>query len=150
MALDRPPQRHARGGRRVLDEKWLAYLLSGGETGDGEQLTTDALLVRGLDEFNHGAFFESHETFEALWRITPYPAKLFCLSLTKLGAGLAHAQRGNRPGAEGIIAASMRFLAPFAPSFAGVDTGLLLNDVKLLVVEGIGPATPFPRIKVWG
>ena len=90
-----PPQRGAPGGRPALDRRWLAHVSREGAVGDGAALARSGTLERGTAEFNDGSFFASHETWEALWRETPYPERLFCLALTKLGAGFEHARRAN-------------------------------------------------------
>lgn len=129
-----PPQHGAPGERPALDRRWLAYLDrsggSGGSVGDGAALTRSSTLARGVAEFNDGRFFESHETWEALWRETGYPHRLFCLALTKLGAGFEHARRANPRGATKLLTDALAYLAPFMPAFAGLDVQALHQDVS--------------------
>ena len=130
-AREAPPQRGASGERPALDRRWLAYLdrSDGGGVGDGTALARSSTLGRGIAEFNDGRFFASHETWEALWRETEYPQRLFCLALTKLGAGFEHGRRANPHGAAKLLTDALTYLAPFMPTFAGLDVRRLHEDV---------------------
>ena len=142
-----PPQHGAPGERPALDRRWLAYLLGGGALGDAAEVAESDLLARGLDEFNRGDFFASHETWEALWVRVEYPAKLFCLALTKLGAGFAHADRANRPGAVRLLQDALDYLAPFLPDHAGLDTQQLGADVRRWLEAPDAQTPPYPTIR---
>ena len=105
------------------------------------------LLARGLDEFNRGDFFASHETWEALWGQVEYPTRLLCLALTKLGAGFAHADRANRPGAVRLLQDALDYLAPFLPAHAGLDTRQLDADVRRWLESPDARTPPYPTIR---
>lgn len=113
-----PPQTHAAGGRRALDEAWLAYLRS--MPFDPSALTAPSGVAEGARLFNEGSYRDAHEVWEAAWRETRYPGKLFLLALAKIAAGLAHPGGASR-----VIADGLRFLAPFEPECMGVDVASL-------------------------
>ena len=133
MAARRPPPQHGAPGQRpALDRRWLAWIERPDDAtvGDGAALARSGTLERGIAEFNDGRFFASHETWEALWRETRYPERLFCLALTKLGAGFEHGQRANHRGAAKLLTDALVYLAPFMPAFAGLDVRALHQDVR--------------------
>ena len=105
-------------------------------------------LMTGVTQFNSGEFYEGHETWELLWRATEYPLRLFFLSLTKLGAGFTHAQRGNRTGMRRLLNDGLRYLEPFLPSMMGLDTIRLDSEVRQWVKqEPSSSPRPLPRIE---
>ncbi len=145
--LIRPPQQFRHGARRQADAQWLAYVAGTGDVGDGPALARSELLLRGVAEFNEGRFRDSHETWEELWKDTPYPERLFLLALTKLGAGFAHALRRNDKGMRSQLTEAVRILRAFAPGYAGVDTQRLIADVNTRLAPGDGHfGPPFPVI----
>ncbi len=145
--LTRPPQEFPHGARRQADAQWLVYIAESGDTGDGAALSRSGTLRRGIDEFNGGKFRDSHDTFEELWRATPYPERLFLLALTKLGAGFAHALRRNDKGMRSQLTEAVCILRAFAPAYAGVDTQRLIADVNARLAHGDGHfGPPFPTI----
>lgn len=143
-----PPQRHQRGGRRALDARWLAHLEGGGDPGDGSELRAHAGIATGVRQFNRGDFFEAHESFEAAWREASYPSRLCCMALTKIAAGFAHARNANETGAARLLDDGLRWLAPFEPSHAGLDTRSLGRSVRRWrdAQRQQRPRLRFPRI----
>lgn len=141
---NRPP-----GGRRALDRWWLERLLHEGfQPADEARAGPPPELEAGAAQFNGGQFFESHETWERVWRSTDYPLCLFYLALTKLGAGFTHAQRGNPTAMRRLLDDGLRYLEPFAPSIMGLDIGRLSRDVRRwLSRKHASPPNEFPRIE---
>ena len=130
-----------------MDRRWLVYIERFDGVGDGAALAQRSTLERGIAEFNDGRFFASHETWEALWRETEYPERLFCLALTKLGAGLEHGRRANPHGAAKLLTDALAYLAPFMPAFAGLDTRQLDADVRRWLEAPDAQAPPYPTIR---
>ncbi len=141
-----PPQHGGPGQRPALDRRWLAWIVRSGAVGNGAAIAHSGTLARGTAEFNDGRFFASHETWEALWRETRYPERLFCLALTKLGAGFEHRRRANPHGAAKLLTDALAYLAPFSPAFAGIDVRALHQDVGAWL-RAEGSRTPFPAIR---
>jgi len=86
-------------------------------------------LYQALDEFNDGYYFESHETLEDLWLITPWPERRFLQGVIQLAAAFVHVARGEYPGTVRLLDASAKKLREFAPSFLGVDVASLLESI---------------------
>jgi uncharacterized protein len=55
--------------------------------------------VSGLELFNAGRFFECHEAWEAVWKVSVSAEKIFLQGLIQVAAALVHVQRGNLRGA---------------------------------------------------
>jgi uncharacterized protein len=56
-------------------------------------------LIAGIDEFNRRAFFECHETLEALWIREQRPVRELYQGIIQVGVGFYHVERGNYVGA---------------------------------------------------
>lgn len=89
-----------------------------------------AHLVRGLEQWNAGSFYEQHETLEWLWRVTPDAARDALKGIIQSGVGAYHVQRRNRRGALGKWTGAIGYLKPFE-QFApyGIDVGHLRQQV---------------------
>jgi len=99
-------------------------------------LTSDQLRARlpgfykSLREFNDGYFFESHETLEDLWMVTPWPARQFFQGIIQLAAAFVHLARAEYPGTIKLLDAASDKLTGFAPAIFGVDVEALVADVR--------------------
>jgi predicted metal-dependent hydrolase len=115
------------------------------------------LVIRGIEEFNRGEFFEQHETLEAAWRAEPRPIRELYQGILQVGVACYHLERGNLSGALKVMERGLRRLEPFAPECLGIDVARLIADVQRLRGEVIrlGPQrqgelerSMFPRIVV--
>jgi predicted metal-dependent hydrolase len=67
-------------------------------------LTPDELAARldefrrAVEEYNAGYWFESHETLEDLWMVTPLPERQFFQGVIQLAAAFVHYARGEHAG----------------------------------------------------
>ena len=127
----RPPQTHRTGERRALDRQWLDHLEQhpnelplSGEAG------RHPWFQQAVEQWNTGAFHASHETWEEVWRAEPYPSRLFYLAMAKLAAALEQARRGKHNSAAKLVGDGLHFLAPFQPTFLGLDTQLLSRKLE--------------------
>ena len=89
-------------------------------------------LVRGIEQFNAGEFFEQHETLELLWRATRTPDRGLYHGILQIGVGLHHWRNGNLHGASVLLDAGIERLRPFAPRCHGVDVDALIRDAAAL------------------
>lgn len=106
------------------------------------------LFREGIELFNHGRFFESHEAWEEIWRsTTPEPRDLF-QGLIQVAAAM-HQFLGLKRNEAPIktLAKARGRLEPFAPVSHGLDVEGLLVAVGewqawLVRREGERPAVP--------
>ena len=87
-------------------------------------------LYRALDEFNAGYFFESHETLEDLWMVTPWPERQLFQGIIQLAAAFVHLVRGEYPGVIKLLEASTEKLREFAPARFGIYVEALIEDTR--------------------
>jgi predicted metal-dependent hydrolase len=92
-------------------------------------------LYEAIDQFNMRWYFESHETLEDLWMVTPLPERTFMQGIIQLAAALVHYARGEQPGVLKLLDASADKLREFAPRFLGVETARLLDDIARVRAE---------------
>lgn len=118
------------GVRRYEDSLWLERLREEGPGSIPPGTPPPVELVKAIGEFNSGLFFQAHETLEDLWRVTPYPLRLFYHGIIKLAAGFHHVEQGNQKGALSLLEGAVRCLRPFGPRYMGVELTLLLDDTR--------------------
>jgi len=85
-------------------------------------------LIRGIEQFNAGEFFEQHETLELLWRDTRAPIRGLYHGILQIGVGFHHWRNGNHHGASVLLEEGIARLALFAPTCQGVDVAALIRD----------------------
>lgn len=102
---------------------------------------------KAIDEFNDGYYFESHETLEDLWMVTPVPERDLFQAIIQLSAAFVHHARGEYPGIVKLLDACTEKLRRFVPAALGVDVTALLADIERTRAEviALGPA----RLAEW-
>ena len=86
-------------------------------------------LVKAIDEFNSGEFFEQHETLELLWRATPGEIRHLYEGILQIGVGMHHLfTNHNFHGAAVKLDHGIRLLDSFPPVCQGVDVARLKRD----------------------
>jgi hypothetical protein len=109
---------------------------------------------QGIAEFNHGAYWQCHETLEEVWRETPYPLKLFYYALIKVAVGFEHVGRHHQRSATSQLTTALANLEPFLPTFLGVRTAPLAHEARAWLARLAEPearweeldALPRPKI----
>ena len=94
------------------------------------------LLVEGINFFNAGHYFEAHERWEDLWRITKGPLRLFYQGLVQAAVGLHHLSRGNLNGGRAQITKSVAKLGEYPASFCQIDNAKLVNELRHVLQRG--------------
>ncbi len=89
-------------------------------------------VLRGIEEFNAGQFFEQHETLELVWRAELRPIRDLYRGVLQIGVGCLQVERGNANGALKMIDRAARWLQPFRPACQGIDVDRLLTDALRL------------------
>jgi predicted metal-dependent hydrolase/CheY-like chemotaxis protein len=92
-------------------------------------------VLRGLDEFNAGQFFEQHETLELVWRAELRPIRDLYRGVLQIGVACLQVERGNAVGAVKMIDRATKWLQPFRPVCQGIDVDRLLTDAARLRAE---------------
>ena len=109
------------------------------------------LFQEGIELFNRGELFLSHEAWEEIWRsTTPEPRELF-QGLVQVAAGLHQILDLKRKiGPRNTLAKARSHLEPCAPVLCGLDVEGLLQSVRQwqewLEVDGERPAIPTIRV----
>jgi predicted metal-dependent hydrolase len=91
----------------------------------------ERLFREGIELFNQGRFFESHEAWEEIWRsTTPEPKDLF-QGLIQVAAALHQFLDLERDqGPLRTLAKARQRLEPYAPAALGLDLAGLLQQVE--------------------
>ncbi len=98
-------------------------------------------LRRGVELFNRGAYWDSHEVWEEIWQQHGEAWRLFLQGLIQTAAALHQHQRGIFHGAVKHLHNARWKLALFPDVFLGIDNLQLQHDVyeSLRRIECAGP-----------
>jgi len=88
---------------------------------------------RGVEEFNHQAFYECHDTLEALWMEALDPEKRFYQGVLQIAVGCYHLSNHNWRGAVMLLGEGIRRLVDYTPAEYGVDVTKLVEQSNLLL-----------------
>jgi len=87
-------------------------------------------LYRAIEEFNDGYFFESHETLEDLWMVTPWPERQLFQGIIQLAAAFVHYARREYPGILKLLDAAIEKVSEFTPEAFGIETARLVESMR--------------------
>jgi len=113
------------------------------------------LVMKGIEEFNRGEFFEQHESLEAAWRAEPRPVRELYQGILQVGVACYQIERGNLRGALKMFERGLRRLRQFTPECLGIDVSRLVieaehvrNEAQRLGSERLGELdrSRFPKI----
>ena len=146
MPIEIPPSTPSKGERPALDRQWLTLIHDQGVSPFlQEPIVPPTALQTAVEQFNEGQYWRCHETLEEIWLVEGYPIRLFYQALLKAAVGLLHMERRNRKGSLSKLIDAREGLAPFAPSFMGIDTASLLSEVVVRI--GLLEGDPVPDWK---
>ena len=92
------------------------------------------LLDQGLLLFNEGKFYDAHEMWEDLWRITQETAlKTSYQGLIQAAVGLHHLSHHNQTGARSQLQKSIRNLQTGLGAPTGLDIPNLIEQLKTVL-----------------
>ena len=113
---------------------------------------SDPLLLQGIEEFNHGHFFEAHELWEAAWNDVVGEEKRFYQGLVQIAAGYHKLALAQYNGARKLLERGSQTLSGFLPDYAGVDLAPLLetaaNTLHRLTAARPQPDFPVPTVRL--
>jgi predicted metal-dependent hydrolase len=97
-------------------------------------------LLRGIEQFNRGEYFEQHETLEDLWSAEPDDVRYLYQGILQVGVGLYHLQRSNYSGVVSKLRSGVEKLRWFEPVCQSVDVAALVEDAArcLEALEALG------------
>ena len=98
-------------------------------------------LLRGIEQFNRGEFYECHDTLEELWMAEPRPIRHLFQGILQMGVAFYHLQRRRYRPVLTLLERGADYLRPFSPCCMGVQLDRLLEDSAacLAEVKGLGP-----------
>ncbi len=98
-----------------------------------------ATLALGAAEWDRREFFDAHEVWEEVWQRERRPLRSFYQGLILLAAGLHHWTGTHRPrGVRIKLSSGIERLAPYAPSYLGVDVSAMVADAAVLLRRSAG------------
>ncbi len=86
------------------------------------------LVLRGLELFNHGEYFEAHELLEEAWRAELGPVRELYRGILQISVAYYHLLRGNYTGAVKMFLRSRTWLGPFPGICCGIDLAAFRQD----------------------
>lgn len=87
-------------------------------------------LDKAIEEFNDGYWFESHETLEDLWMVTPLPERTFMQGIIQAAAAFVHLARREYPGVIKLLDLAIEKLRGFMPEQFGIDVTRFVKDLQ--------------------
>jgi predicted metal-dependent hydrolase len=90
-----------------------------------------ALLARGVGQFNARLFFECHDTLEELWAGLRGDARDLVQGLIQVAVGFHHLGNGNRAGALRLFDRGLERLRRHGERCCGIDAGALRAAVAV-------------------
>lgn len=92
-------------------------------------MNKQAVLNKGIQEFNDGDYFECHETLEDVWMIEAGPDRPFYQGLLQLSVGCFHLLNRNYVGAESQWSKAHAKLKDFGDQHLGVELKSLIPKI---------------------
>jgi uncharacterized protein len=96
-----------------------------------------------LDLVRQGRGFDAHELLEDLWRVAPAPERDLYQGLVHVSVATYQESRRNEVGRSRQLEKAIRRLAPYAPSYEGIDIEGLLEWCRASLAAERCP--PLPR-----
>ena len=110
------------------------------------ELTDDELraVARGVMQFNHGLYFECHETLENVWLGLDGPERDFFQGLIQVSVGFHHLGRGNVAGARSTFTRALGRFEAYPGHYFGFDLAAERTRLQavLAALAGEGVAMP--------
>ena len=89
------------------------------------------IYLLGIDQFNEGTFFEAHETWEDIWRLTlDKRREQFYRALIQTAVTLELLRRGRAVGVRQVFASSQELFQGLPPIFMGLDIAGHIENVR--------------------
>ena len=102
----------------------------------------------GIFFFNSGRYFEAHESWEDLWRMTRGPLRLFYQGLVQAAVGMHHLSRRNINGARAQLGKSLLKLEQYPERFCGIDNAKLTAGLRNILEHVEDGSAPRPQVNL--
>ena len=93
------------------------------------------LVLKGIEEFNKGEFYECHEYLEEAWMQEPGRVRFLYQGILQVGVGFYHLKNGNWRGATGLLRNGTIRLKEFEPVTSGIDVARLVQECERCIEE---------------
>ena len=93
------------------------------------------LVLKGIEEFNRGEFYECHEYLEDAWREESRQVRYLYQGSLQIGVGFYHQENGNWRGATGLLKSGVARLEEFEPETLGLDVTRLVRESEWCLRE---------------
>ena len=105
----------------------------------------DPRIDEGIRLFNDHEFFACHDVFEDFWAEQNLPEKTFFQGMIHAAVCLHHFEEDNLTGARKMYGSFLRYVSPFAPTFAGIDVRRLMNDMEACFADLLEVSSGYPH-----
>jgi predicted metal-dependent hydrolase len=106
-----------------------------------------SLLEDGIILFNSGQYYEAHEIWEDLWRLTPAgPLKACYQGLIQAAVGMYHLSNLNEVGGASQLHKSIRNLEAGSVAESGLDVHGLVQQLHGILIDMSSGVTASPRV----
>ncbi|HTB98402.1 MAG TPA: DUF309 domain-containing protein [Terracidiphilus sp.] len=107
-------------------------------------------LAAGLQCYERGEFFETHEHWEGVWLACEGAEKAFLQALIQVTVAFHHLQKKNALGAESLLRRALRRLESYPAEFGGVDVERIRENLRAWI-DSLGKSQShdkllYPRI----
>ncbi len=108
------------------------------------------LLVKGVDEFNKGEFYDAHETLEDYWNTLQGDEKELVQSIIQAAVAYYHFGRDNRVGARKLMLRAVARAESVPEGTLGIETRPYLEAIKqsLQVIESGDASSEMPIAEI--
>lgn len=103
-----------------------------------------ALYLEGIEHFNRGEYFDSHEVWEELWLGQTGGDRRFYQGLIQAAVALYHLENGNAVGSRKLVDSSAAYLQRYRPWHHGLDVSDFLRCVRRCFQENVASRTDTP------
>jgi uncharacterized protein len=105
------------------------------EPNEGVPAEVPELVLKGMDEFNKGEFYECHEYLEEAWMQEPGRVRFLYQGILQVGVGFYHLKNGNWRGATGLLRNGTTRLKEFEPETLGIEVARLVRECERCLRE---------------
>ena len=105
------------------------------EPNEGVTAEVPELVLKGLEEFNKGEFYECHEYLEEAWMQEPDRVRFLYQGILQVGVGFYHLKNDNWRGATGLLRNGTARLKEFEPETLGIDVARLVRECERCLRE---------------